>query len=82
MIYHNRSEAITVRDEKQLEDLVSLVHSVIHKQKSLLITHHIYRSRKYSLQKSDSHFISAPPQDNLDTLFQPLISFVLRQREH
>ena len=85
MIRHNRSDAVTAREEKQLEDLVSMVRTIIRKQKSLTITHHIYRSRKYSLQKSESHFISAPPhvksEEDLDALFQPLILFMLRQRE-
>ena len=86
LLRHNRSDAVTAREEKQLEDLVNLVHSVIRKQKFLVITHHLYRSRKYSLHNHCSHFVSVPPhiksEDDLDSLFQPLISYMQSQREN
>ena len=85
LLRHNRSDAVTAREEKQLEDLVNLVHSVLRKQKFLVITHHLYRSRKYSLHNHCSHFVSVPPhiksEDDLDSLFQPLISYMQSQRK-
>ena len=84
LLRHNKLDAVTAREERQLEDLIGLVRSIIRKQKSLSITHHVYRKRKYTLHSSSSlvpiplHITSV---DDLNLLFEPLLSFIQSKDE-
>lgn len=83
LLRHNKLDAVTAREERQLEDLISVVRSIIRKQKSLSITHHIYRIRKYTLHSSSTLVpvpIHVKSVDDLNLLFEPLLSFIREQK--
>ena len=78
---HNRTVTITSREEKQIKDLINLVHKVILEQRKLHITSHVYRKRTYTLQSNNSKFVAIPShvvvEDDLHkSLFEPLLTWL------
>ena len=72
------------REERQLEDLITVVCSIIRKQNiiSLSITHH--RIRMYTLHSSSTLApvpIHIKSVDDLNLLFEPLLSFIKEQKK-
>ena len=80
LLRHNKSAAAATKEVEQLRDLINLAYATIREQRRLCITEHIYRKRKYSLQKRDPHFITKPrgvqSQEDLQALFQPLLMYI------
>jgi hypothetical protein len=84
LLRHNRSDAVTAREEGQLTDLTHLIYEVIRKQKQLNIINHVYRTRTYS-SKPTREGKSVPIPDHIGTvddlsgLFNPLLSLINQQ---
>ena len=85
LLRHNKTAAVTTREEKQVLDLISLIYKAILEQRRLNVTAHIYRQRKYTLQKTNPHFVRKPPhvdkEEDLTNLFDPLVSFIGGERK-
>ena len=77
LLRHNKSAAAAAREEEQLRDLVHLAYKTIREQRRLSITTHVYRKRKFILQKKDPHFVPQPQhvktEEDLQSLFEPLL---------
>ena len=62
-----------------------MCNNIILAQRSLHITHHIYRCRKYTLQKKNPHFVSPPShvqsESDLVKLFDPLVAYLEKQQQ-
>ena len=75
---HNKTAAVTVREEKQIGDLVNLIYKAILEQRHLNVTTDVYRQR-------NPHFIRLPPlvskEEDLQTLFSPLPSYLDSERK-
>ena len=60
-----------------MRDLVHLAYKTIREQRRLSITTHVYRKRKFTLQKKDPHFVPQPQhvqtEEDLQSLFEPLL---------
>lgn len=54
---HDKTAAVTVREEKQIGDLINLIYKAILEQRHLNVTTDAYRQRKYTLQKINPHLI-------------------------
>ena len=84
LLRSNKTAAVTGREEQQLLDLVNLVYKTILEQRRLCVTSHIYRVRKYTLQKKCPHFVPTPPhissEKDLQNLFEPLLAYVSMQK--
>ena len=77
LLRHNESAAAAAREEEQLRDLINLAYKTIREQRRLSITAHVYRKRKFTLQKKDPHFVPQPQhvqtEEDLQSLFEPLL---------
>ena len=80
----NKTAAVSAKEEQQLKDHISMIYRMILVQRRLSVTAHIYRVRKYSLQRESPHFISKPPhidsEEDLQNLFEPLLAHILTQK--
>ena len=81
LLRHNRTIAITSREEKQIKYLINLVYKVILGKQKLHITSHVYRRRTYTLQSNSSKFVAIPShvvvEDDLHKrLFEPLLTWL------
>ena len=54
LLRHNKTAAVTIREEKQVRDLVDLIYKAVLEQRRLNVAAHIYRQRKYTLKKNTS----------------------------
>ena len=62
----NKTAAVSAKEEQQLHDHISMIYRMILEQRRLNVTAHIYRVRKYTLQRESPHFISKPPHTDLE----------------
>ena len=80
----NKTAAVSAKEEQQLQDHISMIYRMILEQRRLNVTAHIYRVRKYTLQRESPHFISKPPhidsEEDLQNLFEPLLAHILTQK--
>ena len=61
LLRHVKITAIVAQERDRIKRLVGMCNQIILAQRSLHIKHHIYRRRKYTLQKKNPHFVSSPP---------------------
>ena len=81
LLRHNKTAAVTSREEDQIKDLTSLVYKAILEQRRLHVTSHTYRKRTYTLQTSSPNFVAIPShvvvEDDLNKcLFEPLLTWL------
>ena len=71
----NKTAAVSAKEDQQLQDLISMIYKMILEQRRLIVTAHIYRLRKYSLQRKCPHFVPKPShinsEEDLQNLFEP-----------
>ena len=77
---HNKTAAVTSREENQIKDLISLAYKVMLEQRKLRVTSHIYRERTYTLQSICSKLVAIPShvvlEDLNKSLFEPLLTWL------
>ena len=81
LLRHNRTGAVSAREEGQIKDLIKLVYEIIYQQRRLHLTSHIYRKRTYALRPSHPKFVAVPnnirsESDLSKHLFDPLLTFI------
>ena len=81
----NKTAAVSAKEEQQLQDLISMIYKMILEQRRLSVTSHIYRVRKYSLQRKCPHFVPKPShinsEEDLQNLFEPLLAYILTHKK-
>ena len=86
MLRQNKRVGITAREEEQLKDLIYLTYNLIHEQRKLSITSHVYRKRTYTLQTVKPHFVPLPAhvscEQDLKVIFQPLLDHIDKKRSN
>ena len=85
LLHHGQITAIVAQERDRIKRLVSTCNQIILAQRSLHIKHHIYRYRKYTLQKKNPHFVSSPPhiqsESDLIKLFDPLMAYIEKKQQ-
>ena len=85
LLRHGQITAIVAQERDRIKRLVSTCNQIILAQRSLHIKHHIYRRRKYTLQKKNPHFVSSPPhiqsESDLIKLFDPLMAYIEKKQQ-
>ena len=77
LLRHNRSAAVTTREENQIKDLIRMAKKVILEQRKLDLSTHVYRKRKYALRPNHHQFVPIPStlntESDLQSMFEPLL---------
>ena len=55
LLRHRQTAAIVARERCQMKNFINLCRKIILAQRSLHVKHHVYRKRKYTLQKKNPH---------------------------
>ena len=84
LLRHRQTAAIVARERCQMKNFINLCRKIILSQRSLHVKHHVYRKRKYTLQKKNPHFVPTPPhvrsEGDLLKLFDPLITYIDKEQ--
>ena len=87
LLKHNKTSAVTAREEGQIKDLIKLVYEVIYQQRQLQLTSHTYRKRTYTLRSSHHEYVTVPctirsESDLNKLLFEPILNLFDTRQKH